>query len=165
MPVGLYDTPRGRLLEVDPVEGGSCNDYGYVCGDPVNKVDLLGTCAKKVLGICVDNAISVNKSKAKIKNDALSRLQGCGGIGIGLCHNHVGTQVQKVTIKLDESASYNDGKLHIHTIELTATPSVYEAAPGFVIPGTPFGIPWNTANHYGQWTFDPKTRIDRWDVA
>jgi len=26
-----------------PVEGGSCNDYDYVCGDPVNGLDLAGT--------------------------------------------------------------------------------------------------------------------------
>jgi hypothetical protein len=30
------------FLEVDPVEGGSCNDYDYVCGDPVNDLDLDG---------------------------------------------------------------------------------------------------------------------------
>jgi hypothetical protein len=28
----------------DPIEGGSCNDYDYVCGDPVNDFDLAGTC-------------------------------------------------------------------------------------------------------------------------
>jgi len=27
-----------------PVEGGSCNDYDYVCGDPVNSTDVGGTC-------------------------------------------------------------------------------------------------------------------------
>jgi len=26
------------------VEGGSCNDYDYVCGDPVNRFDVTGEC-------------------------------------------------------------------------------------------------------------------------
>jgi hypothetical protein len=31
-----------RLLQVDPVEGGSSNDYDYVAGDPVNVFDFDG---------------------------------------------------------------------------------------------------------------------------
>ena len=38
-----YVPSVGRFLEVDPVEGGSANDYDYVEGDPVNKFDLNGT--------------------------------------------------------------------------------------------------------------------------
>ena len=38
-----YVPSIGRFLQVDPVEGGSCNDYDYVCGDPVNNFDLDGT--------------------------------------------------------------------------------------------------------------------------
>jgi RHS repeat-associated protein len=43
-----YDPVLGRFLEIDPVEGGSCNDYDYVCGEPVNLRDLDGT------RLCVD---------------------------------------------------------------------------------------------------------------
>ncbi|MCU1485213.1 MAG: repeat-containing protein [Actinomycetia bacterium] len=43
MGVRLYDPALGRFLEVDPIKGGSCNDYDYVCGDPVNGYDLGGT--------------------------------------------------------------------------------------------------------------------------
>ena len=39
-----YVPSLGRFLSVDPVEGGSCNDYDYVCGDPVNGSDLDGRC-------------------------------------------------------------------------------------------------------------------------
>jgi RHS repeat-associated protein len=43
MGVRLYHPTLGRFLEVDPVEGGSANDYDYVEGDPINKEDLRGT--------------------------------------------------------------------------------------------------------------------------
>ena len=41
-----YDARIGgsTFLEVDPVEGGSANDYDYVAGDPVNQFDLDGNC-------------------------------------------------------------------------------------------------------------------------
>lgn len=34
----------GRFLQVDPVAGGSANDYDYVGGDPINKLDTSGMC-------------------------------------------------------------------------------------------------------------------------
>ncbi|WP_409463266.1 PA14 domain-containing protein [Amycolatopsis sp. GA6-003] len=37
-----YSPLLGRFLSVDPVEGGSANDYDYVAGDPINAVDLDG---------------------------------------------------------------------------------------------------------------------------
>ncbi len=40
----LYDPALGRFLQVDPVEGGSANDYDYVSGDPCNSFDLDGRC-------------------------------------------------------------------------------------------------------------------------
>ena len=38
-----YVPGLGRFIQVDPVEGGSANDYDYVSGDPVNNFDLDGT--------------------------------------------------------------------------------------------------------------------------
>jgi RHS repeat-associated protein len=43
-----YDPTLGRFLQTDPIEGGSCNDYDYVCGDSVGGFDLDGT------RMCVD---------------------------------------------------------------------------------------------------------------
>jgi RHS repeat-associated protein len=37
-----YVPGLGRFLQVDPAEGGSANDYDYVAGDPVNRLDLDG---------------------------------------------------------------------------------------------------------------------------
>lgn len=42
MGVRLYQPGIGRFLSPDPVLGGNCNDYDYVCGDPVNGFDLSG---------------------------------------------------------------------------------------------------------------------------
>jgi RHS repeat-associated protein len=42
MGVRLYDPALGRFLEVDPIEGGSANDYDYVAADPENNYDLSG---------------------------------------------------------------------------------------------------------------------------
>jgi RHS repeat-associated protein len=41
----LYNPALGRFLQVDPVEGGSANDYDYTNQDPVNQLDLDGRCA------------------------------------------------------------------------------------------------------------------------
>jgi RHS repeat-associated protein len=39
-----YSPLLGRFLEVDPIEGGSANDYDYVSADPINHFDLDGRC-------------------------------------------------------------------------------------------------------------------------
>jgi RHS repeat-associated protein len=38
-----YDPSLGRFLAVDPVDGGSLNNYDYAAQDPVNGYDLAGT--------------------------------------------------------------------------------------------------------------------------
>jgi RHS repeat-associated protein len=38
-----YSPLLGRFLEIDPIEGGSANDYDYVNGEPVSTFDLAGT--------------------------------------------------------------------------------------------------------------------------
>jgi hypothetical protein len=42
MGVRLYQPDLGRFLTVNPVHGGSANDYDYCNADPVNCTDLDG---------------------------------------------------------------------------------------------------------------------------
>jgi RHS repeat-associated protein len=39
-----YDPNTGRFLAVDPIPGGSLNNYDYAAQDPLNNYDLNGTC-------------------------------------------------------------------------------------------------------------------------
>jgi hypothetical protein len=50
MGVRLYTPTLGRFLSVDPVEGGSSNDYDYADADPVNGLDLDGRWSWKRTG-------------------------------------------------------------------------------------------------------------------
>lgn len=47
MGVRDYIPAIGRFLSTDPVNGGSANSYDYADADPVNGLDLAGTCARK----------------------------------------------------------------------------------------------------------------------
>ncbi|MFB8109713.1 DNRLRE domain-containing protein [[Kitasatospora] papulosa] len=44
MGVRLYDPASARFLQIDPIFGGNCNAYDFVCADPVNGTDLDGRC-------------------------------------------------------------------------------------------------------------------------
>ncbi|MDQ1446657.1 MAG: hypothetical protein QOI20_3121, partial [Acidimicrobiaceae bacterium] len=64
-----YVPGLGRFLEVDPVEGGSANDYDYAYGDPINGFDLDGLCKAKKAGLNpwrkVRNGICHTKNTAR----------------------------------------------------------------------------------------------------
>jgi RHS repeat-associated protein len=50
MGVRLYHPTLGRFLAVDPVEGGSANDYDYCNADPINCLDLDGNISWRTIG-------------------------------------------------------------------------------------------------------------------
>ncbi|MGH2773498.1 MAG: PA14 domain-containing protein, partial [Actinomycetota bacterium] len=63
----VYDQALGRFLQVDPVEGGSANDYDYALQDPCGNYDMDGRWARKRM---VDRV-------AVAMNEAYERM--CGG--------------------------------------------------------------------------------------
>jgi RHS repeat-associated protein len=46
-----YDPALGRFLAVDPIDGGSLNNYDYAGQDPVNSLDLAGTAVEEGAGL------------------------------------------------------------------------------------------------------------------
>lgn len=64
-----YSPLLGRFLQVDPIEGGSANDYDYANADPVNQIDLSGEkpCKKGQSRDRSGSCLSKSKAKAKSK--------------------------------------------------------------------------------------------------
>jgi hypothetical protein len=71
-----------------PVEGGSCNDYDYTCGDPVNSHDLDGT---EVRGRCTTvegyGGVGGSVTACDLRDDRGNSTQTVsvgGGVGVAL---------------------------------------------------------------------------------
>lgn len=47
-----YDLATGRFLTVDPIDGGSLNNYEYAGQDPINQFDLNGECWNHFGWVC-----------------------------------------------------------------------------------------------------------------
>jgi RHS repeat-associated protein len=54
-----YAPALGRFLQEDPVVGGSANTYDYVNQDPVNQLDLDGTCAPLCVILAYEGGVAV----------------------------------------------------------------------------------------------------------
>ncbi len=70
-----YVPALGRFLEVDPIEGGSANDYDYAMGDPINAFDLDGLETEKTLSPAEREAERLKKAGKKYDHDAFKRGQ------------------------------------------------------------------------------------------
>lgn len=80
----VYSPELGRFLQVDPIDGGSENDYDYVGGDPVNGFDLKGesffgavarvaSSAVNAANAIVRGATSIAQAKARARGIELMR--------------------------------------------------------------------------------------------
>jgi RHS repeat-associated protein len=84
-----YSARLGRFLEVDPVEGGSANDYDYVCADPINSLDLNG---EGGAGGCRD-------SRGNPCRDGVTRITSCSGGGHAVGPRRCSTSVWRAPIR------------------------------------------------------------------
>ncbi|MCX5205811.1 DNRLRE domain-containing protein [Streptomyces sp. NBC_00237] len=109
MGVRLYNPTTGRFLQVDPVTGGSANDYDYAYGDPVNKRDLDGTICfigRNPNGSCrgsrqVKSAGRwVNRNKMNIVAWGSMAIPGLGAVGMAYRAYRV-VRVASATRKMD----------------------------------------------------------------
>ncbi len=78
MGVRLYDPEIGRFLAADPVIGGSCNAYDYVCGDPINGRDLDGNWSFNLAGIqaILKTLVAIIRWNAAVQANERARLNG-----------------------------------------------------------------------------------------
>lgn len=57
------------------MEGGSCNDYDYVCGDPVNGLDLSGLKEKKALPDLQAGCVDLTKGQDVAQSEDCARYR------------------------------------------------------------------------------------------
>jgi RHS repeat-associated protein len=80
----LYLPSIGRFLRVDPVPGGSANNYDYLNSDPINGLDLNGQCWWGSCRIWH----SVRRGARWVWRHAGYSFTACAGYCIGLEYNH-----------------------------------------------------------------------------
>ena len=81
-----YNPVLGRFTRVDPVDGGSCNDYDYTCADPIGSVDLTGLwCGPKCLAKKVAAATKRAADAAAQKLRGAASALGSVKVSVGVC--------------------------------------------------------------------------------
>lgn len=89
MGVRSYVPALGRFLQVDPVVGGSLNDYDYAYQDPVNVTDLDGRCPVCGAARALVNAIKGGAKKAPKPKPPRAAIKKAAGTFDGALRNKV----------------------------------------------------------------------------
>jgi RHS repeat-associated protein len=84
MGVRGYDPALGRFLSVDPIRGGSANDYDYAAGDPCNREDLDGTFTRRRAGSRCFDAGSFAAGSANVLWGSSRVVVGYTTMGVGI---------------------------------------------------------------------------------
>jgi RHS repeat-associated protein len=145
-----YDQTLGRFLEVDPIEGGVDNDYGYG-NDPIGSTDLTGRAGWY-------KPSSIYLGAPRLRDDFFTGLQA----GAVVCYEHVGTEYR------DGTATFNLKQELSIVLGFTQERSAFKTGWG----GSAFGIGycrgwterrdvWNWSKFRGVVLF----RVGRWQVT
>ncbi|WP_198681129.1 PA14 domain-containing protein [Lentzea terrae] len=133
-----YSPLLGRFLSVDPVEGGSANDYDYTNGDPINMIDLDGKLPSwgDVWGF-------VKRNKWEIALTAAGFIPGLGAVAWGvrayrLVRLAQGSNGMVKGVKATRATSYLAGRMWVGR---GATKAPYGNG----------GVRWTSKNGEKQW--------------
>ena len=136
-----YSPRLGRFIEQDPIEGGSANDYDYVGGDPVNRLDVTGTicwsCAARRVGNLVRHPVSTIGSYTVAR---LSRGKCRGYQGMNVCTGVKGPAGWFIRSVLKKDAITLGGTIVSSRDQLSGTLLAHEISHGsqYALRGSAF---------------------------
>jgi RHS repeat-associated protein len=115
-----YVPSLGRFLEVDPVEGGSANDYDYCSGDPVNCSDPAGLYEYSLPA--PEGGVEARRwiTPTIMTDDFFSVTEVCGGY-VPICYQHIGSEVRDRVVTYDYGAGLT---VDVHQEEVRSVYSV-----------------------------------------